>query len=104
MKITWMTLMVTAGLMLACGAFTRASAQQTIEGEAHRDTGKGGINVGPDFHRAGAGLLCRGVLVRALLRARLRRKAMNAEYIISGVIAALLLVYLLYALLEPEKF
>jgi K+-transporting ATPase KdpF subunit len=29
---------------------------------------------------------------------------MNAEYIISGVIAALLLVYLLYALLEPEKF
>jgi len=29
---------------------------------------------------------------------------MNAEYIISGVIAALLLVYLLYALLKPEKF
>jgi K+-transporting ATPase KdpF subunit len=29
---------------------------------------------------------------------------MNAEYIVSGVIAALLLVYLLYALLKPEKF
>ena len=29
---------------------------------------------------------------------------MNAEYLISGVIAALLLVYLLYALLKPEKF
>ncbi|HJQ23006.1 MAG TPA: K(+)-transporting ATPase subunit F [Blastocatellia bacterium] len=29
---------------------------------------------------------------------------MNAEYIISGLIAALLLVYLLYALLKPERF
>ncbi len=29
---------------------------------------------------------------------------MNAEYIISGVIAALLLGYLLYALLKPERF
>ena len=29
---------------------------------------------------------------------------MNAEYIVSGVIAALLLGYLLYALLKPEKF
>jgi K+-transporting ATPase KdpF subunit len=29
---------------------------------------------------------------------------MNAEYLVSGVIAALLLVYLLYALLKPEKF
>ncbi|MFL6214379.1 MAG: K(+)-transporting ATPase subunit F [Blastocatellia bacterium] len=29
---------------------------------------------------------------------------MNAEYIISGLIAALLLGYLLYALLKPEKF
>jgi K+-transporting ATPase KdpF subunit len=29
---------------------------------------------------------------------------MNAEYIVSGVIAALLLVYLFYALLKPEKF
>ena len=29
---------------------------------------------------------------------------MNAEYLVCGVIAALLLVYLLYALLKPEKF
>jgi len=29
---------------------------------------------------------------------------MNAEYIVSGVIAALLLGYLLYALLKPERF
>ncbi|HSB10953.1 MAG TPA: K(+)-transporting ATPase subunit F [Blastocatellia bacterium] len=29
---------------------------------------------------------------------------MNAEYLISGVIAVLLLLYLMYALLKPEKF
>jgi K+-transporting ATPase KdpF subunit len=29
---------------------------------------------------------------------------MNAEYIASGIIALLLLVYLMYALLEPERF
>ena len=29
---------------------------------------------------------------------------MNAEYIASGVIALLLLVYLMYALLKPERF
>jgi K+-transporting ATPase KdpF subunit len=29
---------------------------------------------------------------------------MDAEFIVSGVIAALLLGYLLYALLKPEKF
>jgi K+-transporting ATPase KdpF subunit len=29
---------------------------------------------------------------------------MNTEYIISGIIALLLLVYLMYALLRPEKF
>jgi K+-transporting ATPase KdpF subunit len=29
---------------------------------------------------------------------------MNAEYVVSGGIAVLLLVYLLYALLKPEKF
>jgi K+-transporting ATPase KdpF subunit len=29
---------------------------------------------------------------------------MNAEYIISGVIALLLLFYLMYALLKPERF
>lgn len=29
---------------------------------------------------------------------------MNAEYIASGIIALLLLVYLMYALVKPEKF
>lgn len=29
---------------------------------------------------------------------------MNAEYIASGIIALLLLVYLIYALLKPERF
>lgn len=29
---------------------------------------------------------------------------MNTEYIISGIIALLLLAYLMYALLRPEKF
>ncbi|MFY9607314.1 MAG: K(+)-transporting ATPase subunit F [Blastocatellia bacterium] len=29
---------------------------------------------------------------------------MNVEYIISGIVALLLLAYLTYALLKPEKF
>jgi K+-transporting ATPase KdpF subunit len=29
---------------------------------------------------------------------------MNAEYIISGIVALLLLFYLMYALLKPERF
>lgn len=29
---------------------------------------------------------------------------MNTEYTISGIIAVLLLLYLMYALLKPEKF
>lgn len=33
-----------------------------------------------------------------------RDKEMNAEYLISGIIALLLLFYLMYALLKPEKF
>jgi K+-transporting ATPase KdpF subunit len=28
----------------------------------------------------------------------------NTEYIFTGIIAALLLIYLMYALLRPEKF
>jgi K+-transporting ATPase KdpF subunit len=31
-------------------------------------------------------------------------KKMNAEYLVSAVIAVLLLVYLVYALLKPERF
>jgi K+-transporting ATPase KdpF subunit len=34
----------------------------------------------------------------------LRGEAMNIEYAISGVIAVGLLIYLLYALLKPERF
>jgi len=33
-----------------------------------------------------------------------RKKAMNVEYIISGLIALALLAYLITALLKPEKF
>lgn len=29
---------------------------------------------------------------------------MNGEYVISGIIVVLLLVYLIYALLKPERF
>lgn len=29
---------------------------------------------------------------------------MNGEYVISGIIVVLLLVYLMYALLKPERF
>jgi K+-transporting ATPase KdpF subunit len=29
---------------------------------------------------------------------------MNWEYLLSGLVAAALLVYLIYALLEPERF
>jgi K+-transporting ATPase KdpF subunit len=32
------------------------------------------------------------------------RRTMNWEYVISGIIALALLVYLTYALLKPEKF
>jgi K+-transporting ATPase KdpF subunit len=32
------------------------------------------------------------------------RKEMNAEYVISAAIAAMLLGYLVYALLKPERF
>jgi K+-transporting ATPase KdpF subunit len=33
-----------------------------------------------------------------------RDREMNVEYIASGIIALLLLFYLMYALLKPEKF
>jgi len=35
---------------------------------------------------------------------RQKEKEMNAEYVISGIIALLLLGYLMYALLKPERF
>jgi K+-transporting ATPase KdpF subunit len=35
---------------------------------------------------------------------KVQEKAMNTEYIVTGVIALLLLGYLIFALLKPEKF
>jgi len=31
-------------------------------------------------------------------------ETMNMEYLISGIIAALLVIYLVYSLIKPEKF
>jgi K+-transporting ATPase KdpF subunit len=33
-----------------------------------------------------------------------RERAVNLEYLVGGIIAALLTVYLVYALLRPERF
>jgi K+-transporting ATPase KdpF subunit len=57
-------------------------------------------------------LACDSSYVTSLRGARLfegakseqRDQKMNAEYIASGIIALLLLFYLMYALLKPEKF
>ena len=38
------------------------------------------------------------------IRTAERKRAMNVEYVISGLIALALLVYLAYALLKTEKF
>jgi K+-transporting ATPase KdpF subunit len=37
-------------------------------------------------------------------RAKRAEEAMNAEYVVTGVVALLLLGYLIFALLKPEKF
>jgi K+-transporting ATPase KdpF subunit len=50
------------------------------------------------------GFLRRCAEVRALLRKGMRGEIMNIEYIISAIISLGLLIYLLYALLKPEKF
>lgn len=62
-------------------------------------------DVRPDIYRDGNRLL----LNRARLCARLRevavrRQHMNLESIVGLLVAALLLIYLAYALLRPEKF
>jgi K+-transporting ATPase KdpF subunit len=45
------------------------------------------------------------VLVCSWLQSTLmRNRIMNWEYIISGIVGLGLLVYLMYALLKPEKF
>jgi len=56
------------------------------------------------FYRCGFDFLRRVALVCALLRKGLRGEAMNIEYTLSAVIAVGLLIYLLCALLKPEKF
>ena len=50
-------------------------------------------------------ILLKATLVFSKVRkSEQRDKEMNAEYIASGIVALLLLVYLMYALLKPEKF
>ena len=65
---------------------------------------KGAANVGCDIYCTGYRVLCSGVLVREFLRASLKGRDVNIEYIISGFVALGLFAYLLYALLKPEKF
>ena len=49
-----------------------------------------------------------GIYVVSVFQGSRRRQraeeAMNTEYIVTGVIALLLLAYLIFALLKPEKF
>ena len=52
------------------------------------------------LHRRDAGVLCRQRPLRDGLRKTLKRM----ETIIAAIIALLLFVYLLYAMLRPEKF
>ena len=40
----------------------------------------------------------------ARVRAKAEKEAMNTEYIVTAIIALLLLGYLVFALLKPEKF
>ena len=46
----------------------------------------------------------RGHVFRGSRRRQRSEEAMNTEYIVTGVIALLLLGYLVFALLKPEKF
>lgn len=46
----------------------------------------------------------RGARLFERAKSEQRDEKMNAEYIASGIIALLLLFYLMYALLKPEKF
>lgn len=63
-----------------------------------------GQNARHYFHRLGFDFLRPSARVRALLREGLRGEAMTIEYAISAVIAVGLLIYLLWALLKPERF
>lgn len=62
-------------------------------------------NVGPSFYRRDIGVLPAFAGVSARLReAAIKERLMNWESVLSLVASALLLVYLTYALLRPEKF
>jgi len=54
--------------------------------------------------RLGARLLRPVHRLRFRLRPPLRRKPMLVEYVLGGVVTVVLLVYLTWALLRPEKF
>jgi K+-transporting ATPase KdpF subunit len=66
-----------------------------LEGEAH---------VGRGLLRHSRGVLRGRSVVYASLRSRRRNELMSLEFLLSGVAAALVLVYLVYALLRPERF
>jgi K+-transporting ATPase KdpF subunit len=55
----------------------------------------------PDLYRSGSGVLCGGGRIRPALREDVRA---GMENIIVGVVALLLFVYLLVAMIRPEKF
>jgi K+-transporting ATPase KdpF subunit len=58
-----------------------------------------------DLHRRDAGIFRHRIGLRTILRSdSLRRNVMNLESILMLVVCVLLMVYLLYALLMPEKF
>jgi K+-transporting ATPase KdpF subunit len=58
----------------------------------------------PDLHRNYSRILFDRTRVRAGVREIEVKKTMNLESIVSLAISALLLFYLAYALLRPEKF
>ena len=63
------------------------------------------MNVGPALYRLNNCILSNRARIRARVRkAALRMFEMNFESIIGLAASALLLVYLTYALLRPEKF
>ena len=67
----------------------------------YREVANAGFDLCGGYDR----VLCDGNYVRALLRAHeVRRTYMNVESIIMLAVSALTMVYLLYALLRPEKF
>ena len=63
-----------------------------------------GLDVGPNLHNFDDRLLFARPGLRACMREPAERNQMNFESVIGLTLAALLLIYLAYALLRPEKF